>query len=255
MIISLFWMLCNKYYTFVETLNIFKVWKLTFGAGRSRKALGACDSLTESFWSSRKPNMSSTTAESSIGWSALISADLIFSRFTLIISTLKRSSSCSRRLMSSMVSWKCFSAISMAFFFPYFFSNSRASCSLALRARNSTWAKIKLCTVSISLYESFTKRPYPKFPELFLSNHLAHMTLDFDHSPHFSLKVLADHIPTTSSLQLDDMSSQMFELVRQDPGSDQGLKPHVSCPHLMILFLPIVSSEVLLNDHSRCSHL
>ena len=65
------------------------------------KALGACDSLTVSFWSSRNPNMSSTTAESSMGWSARTPARSTRSKLIRSFSCSCISCSASRRWKSS----------------------------------------------------------------------------------------------------------------------------------------------------------
>ena len=59
----------------------------------------------------------------------------------------------------------------------------------------------------------------------------------------------------TSGLQSDYVTSEMFELVAEDPGPDHGLHPHEASSHLSIFPPAIVGTECLLDLDGGLSHL
>ena len=56
-------------------------------------------------------------------------------------------------------------------------------------------------------------------------------------------------------LEPHNVTTQVLELVTEDPGPDHGLHPHEACPHLGVLPSPIVGSESFLYENGGSSHL
>ena len=116
---------------------------------------------------------------------------------------------------------------------------------------------------------------HPQFPELPLRHHPAHVRLDLDDGPHLLLVVAAHQVAPRPRLQPHNVAAQVPELLRQHARPYQRLQPHVPCSeraqvnsgrprplyllltslHLLVLFLPVVGPEILLNDDGGGAHL
>ena len=65
----------------------------------------------------------------------------------------------------------------------------------------------------------------------------------------------SDEAAAAASLQPDNVTPQVAELVAEDAGPDEGLQPLVAGPHLLVLPLPVVRSERFLDEDRGRPHL
>lgn len=98
------------------------------------------------------------------------------------------------------------------------------------------------------------QRTYPEFPISPLLDHSSDVCLNIDDGPHLPGIDFPDEVASASCLKSHDVATKVFEFMREYPGPDQGLESHVARPHLLVLSLPVVRSEVLLNGDRSRSH-
>ena len=65
----------------------------------------------------------------------------------------------------------------------------------------------------------------------------------------------SEQVTSTPGLQSDDVTSEVFELVAEDPRPDHGLHPHEASPHLSVFPPTVVSPECFLDQDGGGSHL
>ena len=90
---------------------------------------------------------------------------------------------------------------------------------------------------------------------LSLRNHLAHVTLQFDHCPHLLVVLPAHQVTPAPGLKPDDVTAQVPELMAKHAGPDQSLESHVTRAHLQVLLPAVVGPEVPLDDDGGLAHL
>lgn len=88
----------------------------------------------------------------------------------------------------------------------------------------------------------------------FLGDHSPYVSLNLDDSPHFFPESSPYKVASGPSLERDDVTSQMPEPVRQYPGPDQGLEPHVTNSHPLVALPLGVATPVLLDLDRSGSH-